>query len=92
MDNVGCPFATKAGYFSSIDIMTSASLVGLSILSRLLTDRGHRLVLCSVHAPIRDIFAVSGLEGVFEVAEDKSAALANMQALNGFVNDWAHTN
>ena len=68
--------------FSSVDIVTSANLVGLSILSRLLTDRGHRLVLCNVHAPTRDIFAATGLEEIFEFADDKSAASAELQRVN----------
>ena len=68
--------------FSSVDIVTSANLVGLSILSRLLADCGYQLVLCNVDASTKGIFKVAGLDEIFEFADDRSAALAGLQALS----------
>jgi len=66
--------------FSSVDIVTSTSLVGLLILCELLTNCGNKLVLCNVSVSTRGIFAVTGLEGIFEFVDDKFVALASLQA------------
>lgn len=65
--------------FSSIDIVTSSSLSKLLKLRKLLADCGHRLIFCSVAPATRGIFTVTGLEGIFEVADDKFIALASLQ-------------
>lgn len=61
--------------FSGVDIITTPALKKLLILRRLLVDCGHRLVLCALAANTRGVFAVTGLDRVFEFADDKSAAL-----------------
>jgi anti-anti-sigma factor len=65
--------------FSNIDIVTSSSLSKLLKLRKLLGDCGHRLVLCNVAPATRGIFTVTGLDGIFEVADDKFVALAGLQ-------------
>jgi len=65
--------------FSSVDIVTSSSLSKLLKLRKLLGDCGHRLVFCSVPAATKGIFTVTGLEGVFEMSDDKFVALASLQ-------------
>jgi anti-anti-sigma factor len=65
--------------FSSIDIVTSSSLSKLLKLRKLLGDCGHRLVFCSVAAATKGIFTVTGLDGIFEIADDKFVALASLQ-------------
>ncbi len=65
--------------FSNIDIITSSSLSKLLRLRKLLVDCGHRLIFCNVAAATRGIFTVTGLDGVFEVVEDKFVALAGLQ-------------
>ncbi len=65
--------------FSNVDIVTSSSLSKLLKLRKLLGDCGHRLVFCSVAAATRGIFSVTGLDGIFEVADDKFMALAGLQ-------------
>ena len=62
--------------FSDVDIITSSSLSMLLKLRKLLMKYGRRLALCNVKAATRGIFAVTGLAGVFEVIDDKSAVLA----------------
>ena len=68
--------------FSSVDIVTSSSLSKLLKLRKLLTDCGHRLVFCNVAPATRGIFTVTGLDGIFEVADDKFVALASLQIVN----------
>lgn len=65
--------------FSSVNIMTSSSISDLLKLRQLLCDYGHRLILCNVSAFIKSIFTVSGLDAIFDFADDKSAALAAIQ-------------
>jgi len=65
--------------FSSADIVTSSSLSKLLKLRKLAGDRGHRLVLCNAATATKGIFSITGLDGVFEFADDKSAALASIK-------------
>jgi len=65
--------------FSNVDIVTSSSLSKLLKLRKLLSDCGHRLVVCSVAPATKGIFTVTGLEGIFELADDKFIALASLQ-------------
>ena len=68
--------------FSDVDIVTSSSLSKLLKLRKLLTDCGHRLIFCNVAAATKGIFTVTGLDGVFEIADDKFVALASLQIVN----------
>ncbi len=65
--------------FSDIDIITSSSLSTLLKLRQLLIDFGHRVVLCSLPALPRKAFRVTGLDGIFELADDRFAASAELQ-------------
>jgi anti-anti-sigma factor len=68
--------------FSNVDILTSSSISKLLKLRKLLGDCGHRLVFCSVAAATRGIFTVTGLDGIFEFADDKFVALASLQMVS----------
>jgi anti-anti-sigma factor len=65
--------------FSKVDIITSSSLSKLLRLRKLVGDCGHRLVFCSVAPATKGIFTVTGLDGVFEIVDDKFIALASLQ-------------
>jgi anti-anti-sigma factor len=65
--------------FSNVDIVTSSSLSKMLKLRKLLGDCGHRLVFCGVAAATKGIFTVTGLDGIFEIADDKFVALASLQ-------------
>ena len=65
--------------FSNVDIVTSSSLSKLLKLRKLLGDCGHRLVFCSVAAATKGIFSITGLDGIFELTDDKFVALASLQ-------------
>lgn len=68
--------------FSNVDIITSSSLSKLLKLRKLLADCGHRLLFCNVAAATKGIFTVTGLDGVFEFADDKFVALASLQIVS----------
>ena len=68
--------------FSSVDIVTSSSLSKLLKLRKLLADCGHRLIFCNVAAATKGIFTVTGLDGIFEIADDKFVALASLQIVS----------
>ena len=68
--------------FSQVDIVTSSSLSKLLKLRKLMTDCGHRLVFCSVAPATKGIFTVTGLDGIFEIADDKFVALASLQMVS----------
>lgn len=68
--------------FTSVDIVTSSSLSKMLKLRKLLADCGHRLVFCNVAAATKGIFTVTGLDGIFELADDKFVALASLQMVN----------
>ena len=65
--------------FSSVDIVTSSSLSKLLRLRKLLVDCRHRLVFCNVAPATKGIFTVTGLDGIFELVDDKFVALAGLQ-------------
>ena len=68
--------------FSSVDIITSSSLSKLLKLRKLLVDCGHQLIFCNVAIATRGIFTVTGLDGVFDIVDDKFVALAGLQLVS----------
>ena len=68
--------------FSNVDIVTSSSLSAMLKLRKLLTDCGHKLLFSSVAPATKGVFAITGLEGVFEFIDDKFVALAGIQLVS----------
>ena len=69
--------------FSRVEIITSACISSLLVLHTMLIQSGRRLVLCSVCAPVRRIFELTGLDEVFRFAQDDSAALKELRPPRG---------
>lgn len=65
--------------FADVDIITSSSLSSLLKLQKMLSDCGHRLVLCGVAAATKSVFEVTGIDEIFEFSNDKFMALAGLQ-------------
>lgn len=65
--------------FSKVDIITSPSLSKLLKLRQLLLDCGHRLIFCSINDFTRSAFKVTGLDGIFELTDDRLTASAKLQ-------------
>jgi anti-anti-sigma factor len=68
--------------FSNVDIVTSSRLSKLLKLRKLLADCEHRLIFCNVAPATKGIFTVTGLDGIFELADDKFVALASLQIVS----------
>jgi anti-anti-sigma factor len=68
--------------FSCVDIITSSSLSAMLKLRKMLSDCGRRLVFCNVAAATRNVFATTGIDEIFEFADDKFTALAGLQMVN----------
>jgi len=67
--------------FSSVDIITSPSLSKLLKLRKLLMDTRRRLIFCKLRDFTRHAFKVTGLDGIFEVYDDKATASAALEKL-----------
>lgn len=65
--------------FSDAELVTSSSLAQLLRLQKVLDDHNQRMVLCGASPRTKGVFGVTGLDKVFEFAEDKFTALAGMQ-------------
>jgi len=65
--------------FSNVDIITTPAIARLISLRKLLVNCAHHLVLHSIPQQIKGIFATTGLDQIFEFADDKPAALACVQ-------------
>ncbi|MBU1260131.1 MAG: STAS domain-containing protein [Planctomycetes bacterium] len=65
--------------FSDADIVTSSSLAQLLRLQKVLDDNNQQFVLCGTSQKTRGIFAVTGLDKVFEFVDDRFVALAGLQ-------------
>ena len=68
--------------FAGVDIVTSSSISKLLKLRKLLADCEHRLIFCNVAPATKGIFIVTGLDGVFELVDDKFVALASLQMVS----------
>lgn len=68
--------------FSKVDIITSSSLSKFLRLRKLLADCGKRLVFCNVAPATKGVFAVTGLNDIFEFVNDKFIALTGLQTAN----------
>ncbi|HSV26886.1 MAG TPA: STAS domain-containing protein [Sedimentisphaerales bacterium] len=65
--------------FAAVEIITSSSLASLLKLRKALKDNGRRLTFCGVTSSTRNIFTLTGLDGIFQFADDQFIALASMQ-------------
>ena len=57
--------------FSKVEMLTSGSICGLMILSKLLQGAGRKLVLYNLPSAIQQIFVRTGLITVFDLADDE---------------------
>jgi len=65
--------------FADVSVITSSSIAKLLKLRKALLDCNHRVVLSSVDRKTYGVFAVTGLNSVFEFVEDQFLALAGLQ-------------
>jgi anti-anti-sigma factor len=65
--------------FSDVDIVTSSSLAQLLRLQKQIDDNDQQFIVCGMSKRTMSIFSVTGLDKVFEFADDKFTALAGLQ-------------
>jgi len=65
--------------FSKVEMLTSGSICGLMILSKLLQGADRKLVLFNLPPSIKQIFERTGLVTVFDLAEDEFDAQQRIQ-------------
>jgi anti-anti-sigma regulatory factor len=65
--------------FSKVEMLTSGSICGLMILSKLLQGAGRKLVLFNLPSAIQQIFVRTGLISVFDLADDELDAQQRIQ-------------
>lgn len=68
--------------FADVDIVTSSSIAKLLKLHKNLIGGNHRLIFSSVKPHTEKIFAVTGLDNVFEFVDDQFLALASLQLVS----------
>jgi len=70
--------------FSSVELLTSEGISSLIILERLLNSLGHKIILCAVSSNNKQVLERTGIEPLFEFAEDESAALQSIRSSSLF--------
>ena len=65
--------------FSRVQVVGGAWLARLQKIQRLVNERGHKLILCSVAPTIKGVFTIARLDHLFEFAGDTFSALARPQ-------------
>ncbi|MCY4041101.1 MAG: STAS domain-containing protein [Gammaproteobacteria bacterium] len=63
---------------SDLNYISSAGLRAVLLISKSLQQREARLVLCSLQAPIREVFQISGFDQIIDISEDRDSAIAAM--------------
>ena len=65
--------------FSQVRFLNSSNISRLLKLRKSLHDQKHRLLLCAIPIQVWGIFLLTGLDTLFDVAEDTASALASLQ-------------
>lgn len=64
--------------FSAVTVLTASELSKLLKIRKFLGDYGATLTFCSVSPATKGIFAMTGLDGIFKIVDDKFVALAQV--------------
>ncbi len=64
---------------SQVHFLNSSNISRLLKLRKVLIDRDCRLLLCGIPIQVWGVFLLTGLDTLFDVAEDKTTALASLQ-------------
>ena len=60
---------------AGVPTVSSAALRGVLLAARQVEDRGATLTICSLTAPVRDVFETVGFDRLFTVTDSRDAAL-----------------
>lgn len=64
--------------FKGVEFLSSAALNKLIILDKMIKARGGRLVMCHLIHEVSEVFALTRLDKLFDIRENRSDALAVM--------------
>ena len=64
---------------SRVKFLNSSNISRLLKLRKIILENQSRLCLCEVPIQVWGVFLLTGLDSIFDVAEETSAALASMQ-------------
>jgi len=65
--------------FSNVTFLNSSNISRLLKLRKVLVDRKRRLCLCGIAIQVWGVFLLTGLDSLFDVAENTATALASLQ-------------
>jgi len=65
--------------FASVKFLNSSNISRLLKLRKVVLDEKRRLCLCGIAIQVWGVFLLTGLDALFEVAEDTATALASLQ-------------
>ena len=65
--------------FSRMKFLNSSNISLLLKLRKRIVDQGRRLCLCEIPVQVWGVFLLTGLDSIFDVAEDAASALASLQ-------------
>jgi len=65
--------------FTQVKFLNSSNISRLLRLRKVLIDRERRLCLCQIPIQVWGVFLLTGLDTLFDVAEDTASALASIQ-------------
>ncbi len=65
--------------FSSVHYLNSSNLARLLRIRKQITGSDRRLVLCGIDTNVWSVFLVTGLDKIFECADNVSTALASVR-------------
>lgn len=64
---------------SQVNFLNSSNISRLLKLRKVLLDRNCQLVLCAIPVQVWGVFLLTGLDSLFDVAEEPASALASLQ-------------
>jgi anti-sigma B factor antagonist len=65
--------------FTDVTYVNSSNIARMLKLRKTVLSKGARLVLCSVNTHVWGVFLVTGLDKIFEFADDLVSSLAGLQ-------------
>ena len=65
--------------FAQVAFLNSSNISRLLKLRKVLNDQKRRLRLCEIPIQVWGVFLLTGLDSLFDVAEDTASALASLQ-------------
>lgn len=69
--------------FAGVDNLNSSNIARLLKLRKKLVGNKRRLVLCAINTNVWGLFLVTGLDKVFDFADNVATGLASVQIANG---------